>query len=518
MSFVETRVARRRGINHGPPVTSISILQRLRSVLSSDSLKARCACGGAALAAGTVVARGARFVRNMILARILAPDQFGLMALVMAAGGLFEVLTEVGVREAVVQNKRGDSKEFLNVAWWFSAVRGVLLYVIGLASVPWIADVYREPLLNSLLQVSFLTMLFSGLTSTRLYALQKNLQFGWYALITQGSGLAGTLISLVAVWFTPNVWALVTGLVAEAVIRCLASFILCPIRPTFAFDRQCSRELFAFARGMFGLPILTFVVMSADVFVLGKVCTKNQVGMYSMALAFAQIPMMLFSRVVQPMVLPVFSAHQYDLSQLRAMVLDSTRLILLFGLPIAACCAVFSSDLLTVVYGRQYVVVSGAMVLLALYVPLYLTATLVASTYFAVGCPRLHRRFTIIRAILMAVVIYPACSRFGPTGAAASLLGCYVVASLFQLLNLGRLLSFSLRRYCVGAVEGLFLAGAVSLPAGCVQLFSNWSAFTSVICCVVLCIAAWALGTMRIRSRFRDVGSAALRVSAVSTS
>ena len=86
------------------------------------------------LAAGTLVERLARLGRNMLLARIIAPDQFGLMAIVLAVLALFEALTEVGVAQAVIQNERGTTPEFLNVAWWFGIARGVVVAVLVLLS------------------------------------------------------------------------------------------------------------------------------------------------------------------------------------------------------------------------------------------------------------------------------------------------------------------------------------------------------------------------------------------------
>ena len=105
----------------------------------------------------------------MILTRFLAPEQFGLMALVLAASQLFEALTEVGVRQAVVQSKRGASDEYLNVAWWFSAGRGLGLYILGWIFAPRVSVFYGEPALAQLLRVAFLTMLLRGVTSPRLY-------------------------------------------------------------------------------------------------------------------------------------------------------------------------------------------------------------------------------------------------------------------------------------------------------------------------------------------------------------
>ena len=80
--------------------------------------------GGQILAAGTVVDRLARLGRNMLLARLIVPDDFALMALTLAVIALFGAITEVGVAQAVIQNERGDTREFLNVAWWFGVTAG----------------------------------------------------------------------------------------------------------------------------------------------------------------------------------------------------------------------------------------------------------------------------------------------------------------------------------------------------------------------------------------------------------
>jgi O-antigen/teichoic acid export membrane protein len=479
------------------------MLKRFQKFINSERLLARCARGGAALAAGTFVERGARFARNMILARILAPEQFGIMAIVMAANQLFEALTEVGVIQAIIQNKKGDTEEFLNVAWWFSAVRGIGLYLIGFLAAPFVASFYDEPLLTSLLRVAFLAMLFSGLTSPRLYVLQKHLKFGKYVWIMQGSGLAGTVLTLVAAIYVRNVWALVFGLVAEVVIRCLMSFILCPIRPRFTFDKESSRDLFRFSKGMVGLPILTFVVMQADIFVLGKVCSKDLLGMYSMALALANIPVMVFSRVAGPLILPVFSGLQNDLARLGETLLKTTRLVWLFGLPLAVCLTVFSKPILTVVYGSPYAAAAPAYGLLCFYVVLYMTSIMIASVYMSIGRPEVHRTFTIVRALLVAMGIYPAARWLGPSGAAGTLLICLLLAMVIQVFNLGRVIDLSPRRYWGTLTEGLLMAGAILIPALGFRVFWNGSPVKQVLAGGLLCAGIWLITFWRMRTKFQ---------------
>jgi lipopolysaccharide exporter len=467
-----------------------SLIAKLRAVSSGGGLKARCLRGGAALAVGSIFERGVRFAANMLLARMLALDQFGLMALVLAANGLLETLTGVGVRQAVVQNKRGDSAEFVNVAWWFSAVRGVFLYVAGLVAAPWIANFYGEPALVPLLRVAFLSMLFVGLTNPQLYVLEKRLEFGRYVWMVQGSALAGTLLTLVVALWVPNVWSLVLGFVTAAGFRCIVSFAFCPVHLCFCLDRQAWKELFRFSRGMMGLPILTFLFMQADIFFLGKLCGKELLGLYSMALLLSSIPEMLFTRIALPMVLPVLADSGGSMVQLRVRLLGMTRLLFLFGLPMTICLAVFSRSILTVVWGAQYGQVSVAYGLLTIYTILYTAGLVIASAYMAVGRLEVHRGFTVVRLVLVALILYPAIRLFGPTGAAAARVVSMIVAGIVQQINLSRLIGLPIRQYMAALTEGAIFSAVLLLPAFSIAVSTN-SAYVQLVSAIVLCNVTW---------------------------
>jgi len=483
-----------------PVVEAInSVRDLVTPLLTAGGLRARCARGGAALATGALVERGARLVRNIILARLLAPDQFGLMAIVLALPQLFEAMTEVGVRQAIIQNARGDTNAFLNVAWWLSAVRGAALCVCGIVAAPALATLYGNAALTPLSRVVFLTMLFSGVTSTRLYVLERRLQFARYVGITQGAGLAGTILTLLTAIFVRNVWALVIGFAAETVLRCVASFVIVPIRPRWKFDRRSSRELFAFARGMAGLPLLTVVVLQGDIFVLGAVCSKEQVGMYALTMALANIPVMVFSRVAQPLILPVLSSLQNNPQQLRSAVLRITRLLFTFGLPFSACLAAFGRPILALTYGQTYGAMASTFGLLCVHFLVYMVGTVLVSTYVAVGRPELQRRFLLAWVVVVVVFMYPAVHTFGPLGAAATLLIGLLFSGVLQLLCICGLLALPLRHLLATAKEGLVLAGAVALAAALLRGALPAPQFVQLGLAAGLCLTAWVISALRLR-------------------
>ena len=106
-------------------------------------------------------------VRWIILTRILAEDEFGLFGILLVFAVVFEAFTELGVKQSIIQNKRGADPEYLNVAWWIQALRGLGLFVIAMGVAPWISSFYDKPELLGLLRICFLGILFRGFISPR---------------------------------------------------------------------------------------------------------------------------------------------------------------------------------------------------------------------------------------------------------------------------------------------------------------------------------------------------------------
>ena len=458
--------------------------------------------GGSVLAAGTLIERLARFGRNMVLTRIIAPDQFGLMAIVLATIGLFEAITEVGVSQAVIQNRRGHLPEFLNVAWWINTVRGLAIFAIAAPLSPLIADFYAEPALAPILVVAFSSMIFTGMTSPKVYALQRQFRFGESVAITQGAGLLGTALTLVLGMLWQSVWALVIGTVFEAFVRFVLSFVLCPIRPSFRIDRQSRRDLFAFTKGMLGLAFMTFLVQQADIFVLGRVASTRVLGLYSMAVTLAMFPQSLFAKIVQPLVVPILAAFQDSNELVLAAYLRLERLVWLFGLPMAATMVVAAEPLLTVVYGRAYAAVAIPFGIIAVYSVVYMASMVSFSVYLAMARPELQRSFTLLRALLLVASIYPLAVAFGPVGAASSVLGALVLAMLLQVRNLRRIIGLGYVEYLTTLRAGLLAGLVVGVLTGLLGLLDVPVLALAALSALPL-LGAWAFLALRERAGFR---------------
>lgn len=466
--------------------------------LRGTDIKAKSARAVVTLSIGTFAGRGVRFIRSMILARILAPDQIGIMAIIMSFSLAFEALTEVGVKQSIIQNKQGANTHYLNVAWWMQIIRGLCLYGLAVLSAPWISSFYDNPELLPLLRVAFLAIALRGFVSPRAYVLEKEYKFGRAVFLIQGSAILGAIISIGLALVIRNVWALVIGFVIEMAILSILSFILVPFMPRFEIDRGSLVELMKFARGMFGLPVLTALSSQAPILILGKVISDDQLGLYSYAALLSYIPIDLYSRIIVPVVLPAFSEKQNDKNALCRGILHTTQWTACFVIPLVAFMVCCSRELLLLSYGPEYVAMAVPFAVLCFEILFQNQAVSLAGVYLAVGQPHLQRRFAIVRAVAIIVFMYPMAVFLGPIGAPVVVVLCIIAVLFMQVIKAREVIGLDLNRYMRSYIPGLLTALPILMVAGFLQIFGVDSplivlAVTASVFIVMLAISVLVL-------------------------
>lgn len=411
------------------------------------SIIARATRGFIWLSAGSGVENGLRLIRNMILTRVLIPEAFGVMAIVLAIAAAFQSFTEIGIKQAIIQNEKGDEQVFLNSAWWISSIRGISLYIGGFVCAPFIVKFYHNQELLPLMKVAFLAVIFSALISPQAYVSIKKMDFKRWMLINNVGGAIGIITTVFLAFLLRNVWALVIGFVSETIARCILSHILCPFLPGFKFERESYKALIKYARRMLGLPILTFIFMKTDIFVIGKLCSSKELGLYSMAVALAQMPIQISTTIAEVM-MPAFSEMQKEFERINRSILHVTTVIAFTGAPVLLFIALCGKELLSIVYGVQYAVVAIPFALIFATALMSASSLPIVAVYFAIGRPDLQRLFVGIRALVVILIIVPFVKLFGLIGAATAVLISMMIGYLLQIIKIRSLINLSFVTYC----------------------------------------------------------------------
>jgi lipopolysaccharide exporter len=415
--------------------------------MRAEGLKRTVFRGGAWLGAGSFVEQAVRFGRNMLLTRLLAPEAFGTMAIILSATTLIQVLAEVGAREALIQSPRGTEDGHVGAAWWMSVGRSLSIYAVIFAAAPLISRFYGNAELAALARVATLSIVFDGLMSPRAIVAQKEMKFSKWALINNGGGVLGVVITVLLSYFLRDVWALAIGYGSENAARCILSYVLCPYRPRFFIDLSALRELWQFSRGLFGLALLNLIFTRTDIFVLAKLYPAAKLGLYSMAIYLVQTPTVFLAGILSQTLLPALSRIQNDHERMNRILLQVTRASLMLGLPALVFVGFCGRSLLTLIYGQRYSLAATALALAACASFLNILNVQLTLMFYAKGEPALHRRSVAAMAAIVLLLIYPLAKYCGLWGGQLACLVAVVVGYLLQVERIRKVTGLRLADY-----------------------------------------------------------------------
>jgi lipopolysaccharide exporter len=438
--------------------TSQRAKESFGKVFVGGSMKAKVFRGGIWMGAGSFSEQLTRFGRNMILTRLLAPEAFGTMAVVLSAGSVIQMITDIGVKEAIIQNPRGSEKHYMSAAWWLASLRSLSIYACIFLLAPWISKFYGNHELVPLLRVVALTVILEGTLSSGAYVAIKNMSFKKWAAIHHGGGIGGVVITLILSLFIRDVWALVLGNVAESGMRWALSYALCPYLPSLSWDREAARDLLRFSRGLFGLSFLNLIFSRADVFVLAKLYSPAALGLYVMGIYLVQTPASFLMNLLGQTLLPTFSKVQGDKLRENRILLQVTSLLVQLGIPALVFMVLCGRPLLTLFYGARYAAAAVPLMVASCVVFINILNGQITTVFYGRGVPQLHRRAVAIMAILMVALVYPFGKWFGLAGGQVACLAAVLTGYVFQIARLCKLTDMSLLQYLKPFVSGTMLS------------------------------------------------------------
>jgi O-antigen/teichoic acid export membrane protein len=422
----------------------VSILQRGRKLVAGRSLATKILRGGAWLGTGSTVEQVFRFVRNMVLTRLLAPEAFGLMAIILSISSAVDTFTEIGVREAIIQNPKGHEDRYVNSAWWLSLSRSLGLYVLVFISAPWIAHFYNNQEMTRLVRVALLSIVFVGATSSKAFVALKEMQFKRWAIIQHGGGLCGSVITLTLALFIRGVWALAIGFALENLIRCVVSYVICPFRPKLEIDKDSAKDLLTFSKRVFGLSFLNLVFGRTDVFVLGRLYPAAELGIYTMGIYLVQVPAGFVMNMLGQVLMPTFAQLQHDHRRTNQLLARVTSIVILLALPALVFLVVSGRNLLGIFYGRRYSAAYLPLVVAGFVALINVVNAQITTILYASGRPQLHRRCVAIMAAAMIILIYPLVKYFGMVGGQVACLISVLIGYFIQVIQVRELTGFHL--------------------------------------------------------------------------
>lgn len=397
-----------------------------RFLLPGDGFAERTVKGGLWMTATNVADRALQVVLLVVLARLLAPADFGLMGIALLTLGALRRLSRVGFQEALIQRIEADVDDYLNTAWTIEVVRGLVLAAIAISAAPLVASFFSEPRALDVLRVVALSPLLTGLRNPAVVYFKKHLAFHKeFAYVMSGSVVNFIVAVALALAFR-NVWALVIGYVAADATRLLASYGMDRFRPMPELDRQYLGDLVAFGKWITGTEGLQFLISEGDDAVVGYLLGAASLGLYQVAYRVAKAPASEVAIIVSSVTFPAYSKLQDDLDSLREVFFKTVQVTTFVSFPVSVGIIVVAPVFVPGFLGSEWVSIVPVMQLVGVYSLLISLGATFGPVWKALGRPDYVTKLSALRVVLMAVLIVPATQQFGIVGAAGVVVGVYV--------------------------------------------------------------------------------------------
>ena len=388
---------------------------------SKRSLSHRTARAGIWASSSRIIAKVFQLASGVVLARLLAPQDFGLISIAVTASALVQGLTSFGLNSALIQ-RREVPAEYLNTAWTFGLLRGVILATLLYVFAPAVGEFFHEPRAIIILRVIGLSCALMGLQNIGIVLLRKDLSFARLFVLDVGGGLAYVALAVPLALVLRNAWALVGALLGKQLIECVLSYCVHAYRPRLAFNPAKAKELFKFGKWILGGEIVRTAQRTGINIFVGRILGVPQLGFYSRAEAFSKgIFDELLGGVISRVVYPMYSALQERPSQLRQAYIRTLELLSFGGMPIVGGIFVLGTDFTRLFLTDRWMPIVPVMRILCLLALLAFVSAPGGILFQAVGKPSIGTKISGVSLLLLAGFIYPAVSLWGLPGVAGAM-------------------------------------------------------------------------------------------------
>lgn len=315
---------------------------------------------------GNIGSQVIRLISNLILTRLLFPEVFGLMVIVYTVIIGLGQLSDVGLREGVVNSNRVNEKKFLETAWTMNILRAAFMAFFAILLADPVARFYGNDILSPMLVcIAFLTFI-SGFKSISLYVYDKRLELKTQVIMEVGVQVVGILVTIVWAWHSPSVWALVAGHAVATVLEVVLSFLLFDGRITkMSLEMTSVKQLFGFGKWIVISSSISYITVQGDKLIMGKFLTFGELGKYSIAATWSSI-VALFSVSLSARILhPYFKKALEKKSGFNSIARLRNLLNGLY-MAICVCLALIGDKLIVFLYDERYVEAGWMLQILAL--------------------------------------------------------------------------------------------------------------------------------------------------------
>lgn len=384
--------------------------------------------------------QGINFIVQIILARILLPNDFGLIAIIQIFLSIGNTLMDSGMTSSLIRTENPDQRDYSTV-FFINLFASMILYLILFISAPYISLFFKQELLTSIIRIYTLSFIIQALVGVQTARLTKEMNFKLQMYMQIPATLIGGVVGVGMAYKGFGVWSLVWMQLVSTSVFMLQHWIRIPWRPSFVIDKEKFKKHFNFGYKITISALITAFYHDINKVVIGRVFNTVQLGYYSQADNLRRVPVRHLTSALQKVTYPIFSSIQNDDKRLKQGLRDITLIIFFVINPIMFLLSLIAKPLFTIVLTEKWLESVPYFQVLVISSIFYPVSLYNLNIILAKGRSDLHVRAEIIKKTLSLstlLLIIP----YGLMGAAVSGGLSMIIHAVINFIYCGRLIKY----------------------------------------------------------------------------
>lgn len=312
--------------------------------------------------------QGLRLLFKLVLAKLLLPEDYGIIGMAAIFIGFIEVVSEMGMVSALIQRPRDQlTPQHYSTAFWINLVVALLGYALIVTIIsPIAAQFYSEPILGEIMPLLSLPLIFNTLYAIPKAKLSKNLRFKPQALTEIVSVLVGGVTATVLAFQDWGVWALAVNGVVVSLVSAILYWLHSRWLPQFIFSKQAYRQLFGFGSKVLVERIFHFFTMNIDYLLIGKLIGGAALGAYTLGFILTNTIVKQLTNVVNKVMFPAYSSIQKSKDAIAKYFLRVSKMNQLLVFPLMLALILLAEPIIKIGFGSQWMMAVSPLQILAL--------------------------------------------------------------------------------------------------------------------------------------------------------
>lgn len=396
--------------------------------------------------ASTIVARSLRFLTTLILAKLLLPSDFGLLAIGLLVINCIVLFRDLGLGHALVQRQL-DIQEAADTAFMLNLVSAFIFLILINLFAPLLAKFFRNPAVEPIVRVLSLAIVIDALGIIPSFMLDKQLAFRKQFLPETISTFGYCLIAITLAFLKFGVWSIIYAQIISSIILAYTLWKVTNWKLSLIFNRKLASELFLYGKYIIGMNLLIFGITNIDNAFIGRFTDTKNLGFYTFAMTIANLPVINISYIIGRVTFPTYSHIQKDRELLYKTYFNTLKHASLLVVPISFGIFIFFPELLRIFYADKWLPAIPLLQILTFYGLFKALASISGNILMAVGAVKrllLLEAFSLTVAILL---LFPVTKNYGVFGISILMTLVMLFNNIVICIMVNKYIHASLRSY-----------------------------------------------------------------------